>query len=183
MNCHFFGTFNPVHTGHIKIAKSVKEQFSFERVIFVPTPSPPHKNSDVASFSNRFEMLKLALGEENVSDIETKIEPPNYTYKTIEKLGKCAFILGYDQFEKIESWKKPDYLKEMLEFIVIPRRGTKEIDFAHLREKGYNFKIVDFEPIDVSSTQIRERVKNGENIDGLVDKKVENYINEQRLYR
>jgi len=200
--CYFFGTFDPIHVGHIKIAQSVKTQFNFERVIFVPTPAPPHKNPDGASFFDRLKMLKLAVGEENVSDIETKIEPPNYTYKTVEKLAATgsqpiAFILGYDQFEKIETWKNPHYLREMLEFIVIPRNITGAscfaptphaapdalFDFAHLAKKGYNFKVADFAPMDISSTQIREAVKNGKNISNLVDKKVENYIYEQRLYR
>lgn len=180
--CFFFGTFDPVHIGHIKIAKSVREQFNFERVIFVPTPAPPHKNSHGASFFDRFEMLKLAVGEENVSDIETKIDPPNYTYKTIEKLGKGAFIIGFDQFEKIESWKNADYLKEMLEFIVIPRGDTSDGDFAHLAKKGYTFEVADFERIRISSSEIREAVKNGGDISHLVDKKVKDYIYEQRLY-
>ncbi len=201
MNCYFFGTFDPVHIGHIKIAKSVKKEFNFERVIFVPTPAPPHKNAYGASFFDRVEMLKLAVGEENVNDIENTIEPPNYTYKTIEKLDNIdngartgsplgAFIIGFDQFEKIEEWKNPEYLKKMLEFIVIPRNITDatrlapdtSFNFAHLAKKGYTFKVADFERIDISSSEIRAAVKNGENISNLVDKKVENYIYEQRLY-
>ena len=172
MKTYFFGTFDPVHSGHIKIVQTFG-------AIFVPTPAPPHKPTD-ASFFDRVQMLKLV--SDNVCEIESEINPPNYTHKTIERLGKCNFILGYDQFLKIESWVKPEYLKEMLHFIVIPRVGAKAADFAHLKEKGYNFEIADFELMNISSSEIRRRVKNGENIDDLTDKKVKNYIYEKRLY-
>lgn len=172
MKTYFFGTFDPVHLGHIKIA----ETFG---ATFVPTPSPPHKPTG-ASFFDRVEMLKLV--SRDVCEIEAEIEPPNYTYKTIEHLGKCNFIVGYDQFLKIETWVKPDYLKQMLNFIVIPREGVDVNDFAQLAQKGYNFKIADFELMNISSSEIRKRVGMGENIDDLVDKKVKNYIYEKKLY-
>ena len=128
MECYFFGTFNPIHLGHIEIARKVKGLKGFERVIFVPSYMPPHKVEDLASYSNRLEMCKLAAGAQNVSDIEFHLRVPSYTYRTIEKLyeqngnKKVNFIIGYDQFFKLESWKEPEILKEKLHFIVIPRK-------------------------------------------------------------
>lgn len=180
MNCYFFGTFDPIHLGHIEIAKYVEKKFS-TKVIFVPTPSSPEKSGQVA-VQDRINMLSLVLPDEKISKIELEIEPPNYTYKTIEKLGKSYFILGYDQFLNIENWKKTDYLKEMLHFLVIPRKTTEQADFTRQKELGYNFSILDFPLVNVSSTEIRKKVKTGESIEGLVDKKVEKYIYEQRLY-
>ena len=104
MECYFFGTFNPIHLGHVEIARKVKELAGFSKVIFVPSYMPPHKIEGLASYKNRLEMAKLAVGEENVSDIELHLKVPSYTYRTIEKLyeqnnnQKINFIIGYDQF-------------------------------------------------------------------------------------
>jgi len=187
MVCYYFGTFNPVHNAHLKIADEVKKLCaaeSFERVVFVPAFSPPHKDVEIAPAQHRLNMLKLAAGEENVSDIEYHLEPPSYTYKTIEKLGKCDFIIGFDAFKEIESWKNPEYLKEMLNFIVIPRRtGLTDETFDNLKQKGYRFKILNLDFIDISSENIRRLIKAGESIKGLVPCAVEEYIYEHRLYR
>lgn len=172
--------------GHIKIAKTFG-------AICVLTPLSPHKNETGVSFVDRCEMLRLCGLE--VCEIEASIAPPNYTYKTIEKLGKCRFIIGFDQFAAIETWARAQYLKEMLYFIVVPRNMTdagftpnstgaavNEEDFANLKEKGYNFEIVNFERVNITSTQIREALKIGANIDNLVTKEVKNYIQRQKLY-
>ena len=182
MKCYYFGTFDPVHIGHIKVAEAVKKKYGFDKVIFVPTPKSPFKEGQT-DISDRINMLKKVFLPDEISDIELKIEPPNYTYKTIAKLGSAYFILGYDQFLTIESWKNTEFLKEKLFFIVIPRAGADENEFNKLKEAGYKFEILkDFELVDVSSTKIRENARLGESLDGLVHKKVEEYINEKRLY-
>ena len=180
MRCYFFGTFDPVHLGHIEIAKYVENKFHTE-VFFVPTPSSPEKSGQTR-IEDRINMLELVYPKDKISKIELEIEPPNYTYKTIEKLGACYFILGYDQFLNIENWKKSEYLKSMLHFLVIPRWSTTKVDFTGQKELGYNFDILDFPMFNVSSTEIREKVKNKESLVGLVDKEVEKYIYENRLY-
>ena len=86
MECYFFGTFNPIHLGHIEIARQIKEKLGFDRVIFIPSFMPPHKIDGLLPFKNRLEMAQLALGKENVSDIEFKLRVPSYTYRTIEKI-------------------------------------------------------------------------------------------------
>ncbi len=194
MKCYFFGTFNPVHIGHIEIARRVKDLFNFEKIVFVPSYIPPHKIIDVASFVHRFEMLKLSVGEESVSDIETKLKPPSYTFQTIQKLleedktEKINFIIGYDQFFQIESWKNTEFLRDNLNFIVVPRHfkngqvmGQKALEY--LKNKGYKFETANIDFLDVSSDMVRKYVENNMEITGLVTKEVREYIEKFGLYK
>ena len=191
MNCYFFGTFNPIHKGHIEIARKVKMLGGFDNVIFVPSYIPPHKHDELISFSHRIEMVKLAMGN-NVSDIERKLPAPSYTYRTVQKLyeetkEKVNFIIGYDQFFKIESWKEPDILKEKIRFIVIPRKFTNgqtmgDKAFEYFKNKGFDFKVLNIDFLDVSSNMIRDLVSKGEDIAGLTTPEVKKYIEDNRLY-
>lgn len=193
VNCYFFGTFNPIHLGHIEISKRIKEALNFDKVIFVPSFMPPHKFSELASFKDRFNMVSLAVGADNVSDIESKLKPPSYTYRTIEYLcgenntDKINFIIGYDQFFKIESWREPEILKEKLNFIVYPRKfkngqtlSTKAFDY--LKNKGYDFEIVNLDFLDISSEMIRKLRQEGKDITGLTTKEVREYIENTGIY-
>lgn len=193
MTCYFFGTFNPPHLGHIEIARRVRELLGFERVIFVPSYMPPHKIEGLASYKDRLEMVKLAVGNKNTSDIEFHLKVPSYTYRTAEKLfeennnQKINFIIGYDQFFKLESWKEPEILREKINFIVIPRKfqngqvmGQKA--FEYFKNKGYSFEILNIDFLDVSSSMIRALCKNGSDIAGLTTKEVRKYIEDNRIY-
>ena len=193
MECYFFGTFNPIHLGHIEIARQIKEKLGFDRVIFVPSFMPPHKIDGLLPFKNRLEMAQLALGKENVSDIEFKLRVPSYTYRTIEKIyeqngnQKVNFIIGYDQFFKLESWKEPEILKEKIHFIVIPRRFQNgqtlgPMAFQYFKNKGFDFEIADIDFLDISSSMIRKLATQNEEITGLVTKEVKEYIENNRLY-
>ena len=194
MECYFFGTFNPIHLGHVEIARKVKELAGFERVIFVPSYMPPHKVEGLASYSDRLEMAKLAVGFENVSDIERHLKVPSYTYRTIEKLyeennnKKINFIIGYDQFFKLESWKEPEKLKEMINFIVIPRKFQNgqvmsERAFDYFKNKGYSFNVLNINFLDVSSSMIRAMVEHNYDITGLTTSEVRDYIERNNLYK
>ena len=194
MECYFFGTFNPIHLGHIEIARKVKELAGFERVIFVPCYMPPHKVEDLVSYKDRLEMARIALGSENVSDIEFHLRVPSYTYRTIEKLyeennnQKINFIIGYDQFFKLESWKEPEILKEKIHFVVIPRKFQNgqvmgNAAFDYFKKKGYSFEVLNIDFLDVSSSMIRSMVKKGYDIAGLTTKEVRQYIENNRLYQ
>ncbi len=193
MNCYFFGTFNPIHLGHIEIARQVKA-LGFDKIIFVPAYMPPHKSTiETLSFIHRYNMVKLAAGEENVSDIESKLKPPSYTYRTIQHLPefnneKINFIIGYDQFFQIENWKEAQFLKENLNFIVVPRKfkngqTINERAFEYFKNKGYNYKILNIDFLDVSSEMIRKFIQEGKDITGLTLKEVKEYIEINRLYK
>ena len=188
MECYFFGTFNPPHLGHLKIANAVMEKFGFDKIIFVPSKVPPHKNEFISA-THRFNMLKLLENKHfEVSDIELNLPSPSYSYQTIEKLlrnenEKLNFIIGYDAFIKIESWKNPDYIREKLHFIVLQRKGEKKEDIEKLKAKGYDFVIADSIPfVDISSTEIRDRIQKKLPLENLIDERVKRYIDENKLY-
>lgn len=192
MDCYFFGTFNPIHLGHIKIAKQVIEKGGFDKVIFVPSYMPPHKIGSLLGFNHRYNMTALAV--KDVLDIESKLSAPSYTYRTIEKLysennnQKINFIIGYDQFFSLENWKEPEILKQKINFIVIPRRflnGQAITDkaFDYFKNKGYSFRVLDIDFLDISSSSIRKNVKENKSIENLVTNEVKKYIEDNRLYK
>jgi len=193
MDCYFFGTFNPIHLGHIEIARRTKALKKYDRIIFVPCYIPPHKHDELISFSHRYEMACLALGSENVSDIESKMNIPSYTYRTVQKLyeennnQKINFIIGYDQFFKLESWKEPEKLKQTIKFNVIPRRFPNgqiigENTFEYFRKKGFEYEILDIGLLDISSQMIRKAISEGQDITGLTTSEVKEYIENNGLY-
>ena len=187
--CIFPGSFNPIHFGHLNMADFALEKYKFDKIIFIPAHIPPHKNLDKNLSNHRLNMVRLAVsGNKNyeVSDIEYKSDNKSYSLVTVKKLidlyklnAPLNFIIGTDAFEKIESWYKADELKKLVRFIVFPRNGQKEKSiYNNLKSKGWDFEIVDFTPVDISSTEIREfKNKN------LTDKKVEEYIENNGLYQ
>jgi len=228
--CLFFGTFNPIHNAHIAMAEFVLNEFSFDKIIFIPAYKPPHKNYDTNLCKHRLEMVKLATKYNSafeVSDIEFRREGKSYTYLTIleimkaQKLkdlslrGECgafdvaiaqsfnndeittshssnaprndminqlSFIIGTDAFKNIKTWYETDKLKNLIDFIIF-KRENEIVEFNELKKEGYNFKFSKMPFFDISSTEIRKKVKNKEPISNLVCKEVEEYIDKNGLYR
>ncbi len=191
MECYYFGTFNPVHIGHIKTAKDIISKLGYDKVIFVPASCPCHKELTINSI-DRLNMLKLIEDEYlKVSDIEFKLPKPSYSYRTIQEIlknknegEKVNYIIGFDAFKNIENWKNPEYLKKNVHFIVLKRTGELREEIEKLKDKGFDFEITDsIDTIDVSSTEIRNKIRAGLDFSGLVDEKVKRYIDENELYR
>lgn len=191
MECYYFGTFNPVHIGHIKTAKDIISKLGYDKVIFVPASCPCHKELTINSI-DRLNMLKLIEDEYlRVSDIEFKLPKPSYSYRTIQEIlknknegEKVNYIIGFDAFKNIENWKNPEYLKKNVHFIVLKRTGELREEIEKLKDKGFDFEITDsIDTIDVSSTEIRNKIRAGLDFSGLVDEKVKRYIDENELYR
>lgn len=187
--CYIFGTFNPIHNLHIKIAEYLLTQ-GYDKAVFVPAYKPPHKIFDENNAKNRLKMVKLALkNKKNLeyNDIEYQRKSTSYTYDTIKLLfngKKIHFAIGTDAFEKIETWYKADKLKEMIKFLVFYREddfNTKK--FEQLRQKGYDFQIMKMPFENISSTSIRKKIKNGEDFSTLVDKNVVSYIYEHEVFK
>lgn len=190
--CIFSGTFNPIHRAHLKMAEYVLENFGFDKIIFIPAYKPPHKDYDTNMCTHRFNMVRLAI-EYNpyfeISDIEYQHEGKSYSYLTALQLKKqyCTedkinFIIGTDAFEKIESWYEAEKFKDLVDFIVFVREN-KTVNFDDLKDKGYSFEIARMPFIDISSTELRERIKEGKSISNLVTEEVEEYIYKNGLYR
>jgi len=193
------GSFDPVHLGHIKVAESAMQALSLDRVIFIPSGTPPHKmNKTLASAKDRFNMVKKAIeGYDSffVSDIEINREKPCYSYETFGELkemypdDELYFIIGSDSLLSLHSWKNPDILSKLCTFIVVNREDESNIDEvkkeqARLNEVfGTKSVLVDIEKIDISSTGVRNAVREGALTDKMVSPSVIEYIKEHKLYR
>ncbi|MBQ2645090.1 nicotinate (nicotinamide) nucleotide adenylyltransferase [bacterium] len=194
--CLYQGTFNPPHLGHLQVAKFVYQSLQFDKIIFIPAHKPPHKNlqeNEEESF-HRLNMTKFLINGYpyfEVSDIEFQRNTPSYTYITIKELYKRLkltekpyFIIGDDAFIQIEKWYHSENLKEIINFIVLPRNNDYDENiFDKLQEKGYNYIRLNMHKIDISSTQIREFVKIKKSIKEYTTKEVEKYIYDNNLYK
>ena len=195
----FGGTFDPIHIGHLIVAEDIRERFVLDRVLFIPSGNPPHKaNYNVTPAVHRYSMVFLAV-ESNpffeVSRIEMEREGYIYTVDTLAHLKELYgnktemfFIIGADIVWDLPKWKEPDKLFRMCEFIAALRPGCGRerllMEIDRLRSQ-HQAKIIaaDAPLIGISSTEIRERVKNGKSIKYFVPKGVEEYIFENGLYR
>lgn len=192
--CVFQGTFNPIHNAHIAMANHIKRFGEYDTVLFIPAYKPPHKEIDDAMSNHRFKMVKQAISGEsffNISNIEFQNEKFSYTYVTISELykryrvdDKIGFIIGFDAFREITEWYEADKLKDLVHFIVFAREGEVDKDrLALLHYKGYKFSVATMQPLEISSTMVRERLEQGQSIAGLVPSVVVEYIRENGLYK
>jgi nicotinate-nucleotide adenylyltransferase len=185
------GTFDPIHMGHLVLAEQVREKLKLDQVIFIPCFSPPHKRGrKLSPAKDRLYMIQLALDGNpffSFSDIELKRKGFSYTVDTLRQLkdlypnSKIYFLTGSDALNEIHTWKDPEKIYKLAKMIIASRPGFDEFDPEdHFAKKGI---IVNITGIDISSTQIRERVKKGQSIKYLVPSKVEKYIKRKKLYR
>ncbi len=186
------GTFDPVHIAHLYIAQEAADFYGLDRVYFIPSAAPPHKEAALhAGIKHRYEMTRLAV-ETNprfvVSDIEVRRYGKSYTVDTISELKKILpadssvfFIMGFDSYVEFESWKSPEKLLGECRIITAPRRaGDREILSRGLKP---GFLPLNIPVIEISSTDIRERTACGRSIRYLVPEQVEKYIIENNLYK
>ena len=181
------GTFDPVHKGHLYLAKKALKKLSLNRIIFIPTNLPPHKKSfKVAPARHRYNMLKLAIGSDKnfkLSDIEIKRKGRSYSVDTMKVLRKkyekpieLFFITGSDSLKELRRWKNLKEFSRLCKFIVVKRPGFKMEDIPR------RFVMLDINAEDISSTDIRRRIKNLRSIDKMVPGKVKGYIKRHKLY-
>lgn len=191
------GTFNPIHNGHLVAAEAVRHQLGIERVIFIPTGNPPHKNSSPMFNEHRYLMTVLATVTNpyfEVSRIELDRPGTTYTIDTIKELKrmcssdcKIYFITGADAINEILQWKKPEELLSMCEFVAVTRPGyNKESlqETVNNLKDNYKGKITFLEipALSISSTDIRHRILAGQSIKYLLPVSVEEYIIKFGLY-
>ena len=193
----FGGTFDPIHIGHVVVATEAKMKFNLDKVVFIPSGQPPHKNKSKASKEDRLEMVKLALIDYTnyeCSDVEIKKKGPSYAVDTVKhykdisnKNDELFYITGIDIMETIVKWKSPMELLNLCDFIVVTRPGYDFTNFQKILEgKLCDFKssihLLETRKVDVSASMIRDKAGKGQNIIGLVSERVGEYIKEKGLY-
>ena len=177
------GTFDPIHHGHLILARDAMETLALEKMIFVPAAESPHKTGvSAAPPESRLEMLCRAIeGEAKfvVDDCELRRPPPSFTIDTIELLRQrhpdteFYYFIGEDNLAGLTSWHRFEELEKMVEFIVLDRRGfDNKTEYQVIRRH-----------IDISGTEIRKRVADGRSIRYLVPHAVEEIIKREELYK
>lgn len=193
------GTFDPIHHGHLVTAEAVREEFGLDKVLFVPAAQPPHKpGRDFAPAYARLLMAEMATCENchfEVSQIELKRQGPSYSVETLRELrekhaleAEYYFILGADAINELGSWHNPEELLGLCHFIAATRQGSL-LDLPRLRrelgERAVAERIHDLSTpeLEISSTDIRRRLREGMSIKYLVPAAVEAYIYKEGLYQ
>lgn len=182
----FGGTFDPLHNGHLTIAKSVLEQGLADEVWLLVTPCNPwKKDNDLLDDNLRLEMAVNAVeGIEGltVSNYEMHLPKPSYTANTLRHISadypdrKFILTIGADNWTKFSNWRDSDYILENYPIIVYPRQG------CYIQAIPSSVTILDMPLINISSTEIRNRIRQGEPIDHLVPSSVAQTIAEKGLY-
>ncbi|MBI3999310.1 MAG: nicotinate-nucleotide adenylyltransferase [Candidatus Omnitrophica bacterium] len=183
------GTFDPIHEGHLALARAAVKQLKLDRLMFVPAfrhPLHNKENRTIASPEDRFEMAKLAAKEEpkfKVSDCELKRKGISYTVDTLRELrrefpmpNEIFFITGGDWGKALDQWKDIDTIFSLVHFVVAKRPG---FDMKNLPQ---GVELLNFVPLDISSTEIRNRLRKGQASGSLVSEAVLDYIRKHRLY-
>lgn len=190
------GTFDPIHCGHIVIARYAMEQYSLDEVWFMTGGNPPHKqNNNVTEASVRHEMVKIAIGNEIgfvPFDYEVYKKTYSYTVETLTELNEkypdrqFYFIVGEDSLNDLTKWYKPEIIVKKCVLLVYPRGINSQADtLIEKRREEFDADIrrIDAPLMGMSSSEIRERVSESKSVYGLVPDAVNEYIKASNLYR
>ncbi len=206
----FGGTFNPIHLGHLRAAEEIRERFNLSKVIFIPAHIPPHKKIYISS-NHRLNMTDMAIKENiffELSDVETDRQGNSYSFETIEYFkdyfnnnADLFFIIGEDAFLEIHLWKNYPHFFSSCNFIVmsrpctnrlmenniIPRDINKDFEYnqtnkSFVHRSGYYIHFCKIALMEISSTEIRQKLSNQHSIRYLVPDSVERYIHDKKIY-
>lgn len=176
------GMFDPVHLGHLHAAREALGALCLDRVIFIPASVPPHKKGCHADGAHRLKMLELATADEprfSVSDYEITKEGTSYSFETVQYFSslhqkdKLYFLIGDEAYALLHTWKNPEIIKSLAEFVVVTRDGTPPNDALY----------VEIPKVAISSTDVRNAISGGADAAALLPDAVTNYIKENGLYR
>ena len=196
----FGGTFNPPHIGHLHLALEAVKQASLDRVIVMPANIPPHKEAhDLCSGEDRLALCRATFTDElfEISDFELRQDGKSYTVNTLRALRETMpgdelfLIVGSDMFLSFHQWREYRAILSMCKLIVLSRETeiSAEIlrDYAQetlgLFEQNGDFILISADIVKLSSSEIRERIRTGCSVCGLVAEQAETYMQEKGLYR
>lgn len=192
----FGGSFDPIHLGHLVIGQEILEKKKLDAILFMPTGISPHKKNEMAPDHKRLEWVKMSIKSNpdfRISDFEIQKEGKSYTYETVLALQEnypdveFSYIVGEDSILSIETWYRYKDLLSLIPFLVV-RRSPKweralEEKIDLLNKNGYRVEEVDFTFLDISSTQIRNKFKEGKNPQYLLNEEVYKDIKNGNYYR
>jgi len=191
----FGGTFDPIHTAHVEVARAARKEYFLDRILFVPASQPPHKTGRfMADYEHRYEMVRIACQEHPAFE-PSRLEAPgrdrgarNYSIQTIRRVAdrltthdRLFFLIGADAFSEIATWYHWRLLIQQIEFIVVNRPGYV-VDEAAL-PPGVRVHLLRSVNSQISSSEIRRRLANGQSVRGLMPPLVARYITKHQLYR
>ncbi len=189
------GSFNPIHCGHVALARAALESGRVERVLFLPTGNPPHKKEGLADKFDRLRMVELAVEHEAgmaVCREEIDRDGVIYTVDTLaalkRKMPDCTltYLIGADTLRALGTWRRVETVIERCKFLVMMREGETREEVIRLAglwtQRGAQIDFLDARKMDISSTQIREQIQKGVPFERLVPQAVADYIHEHGLY-
>jgi nicotinate-nucleotide adenylyltransferase len=203
----FGGTFDPIHQGHLDVAQAARRALALDVVWMIPARLPPHRRPPLASAAHRFAMVAMAIESEEglrVSDLEMDAEGPSYTVTTLDRLEAHGldhrglfFITGADAFKDIETWKGYPGVLDRCHFVVVSRPGLPAVDLraalpglaGRMREAPCSVSaapsifLVAAPTAPVSSTGVRQAIRERRPLSGLVPARVAGHIERHGLYR
>lgn len=191
------GTFDPPHVGHLWLATLAADALRLDRVLFMPAAQPPHKaGHPISPATDRLLMTRMAIAGNDAFElcpIEMERPGPSFTVDSVTELQRLYpdaalfLLMAADSLAQIDTWREPDRLLDLVEWIVGPRPGSRMPDRDALRERfgaaAARIHVLEGPALDVSASEIRDRVAAGKAIRYLVPVAVEELIAERRLYR
>lgn len=188
----FGGTFNPIHNGHLILAENSINEEGFDKVVFIPTMNPYYK--DTLDFDTRLKMLKMAIKDNDkfaYSSIEKKYNLEGKLYLILQKISKLSddditILIGSDSLMNLDWWYKIDEILKKYKILVLRRDDEDEaieMKINEYKEKyGADIKVLNNKRVEISSSMIREMIKEGKSIKYLVTDEVEKFIKDENLY-
>ena len=191
----FGGTFSPPHLGHKVMLEGILGLYEIEKILIMPSKTPPHKSGDILPVEHRVNMCRLAF--ENVNKVEISLEElslggKSYSVKTLKHLKSKGiefpiFVIGGDSLINFHKWYNYEEILLLSELYVYKRKGENTEDLLkakeNLEKKGGKITLLSIVPPEISSTKIREKLKLGEDVSHMLEPSVLRYIKEHSLYK
>jgi len=183
----FFGSFNPIHNGHLMLAKYILNEYDLNEIWFVVSPQNPLKDKkSLLDEHHRLQLVRLAIEDEpkfKASDIEFKLDKPSYTINTLvhlkEKYNRpFVLLMGADSAASIKKWKNYEAILDQYEIYVYPRPG----DDVNAILKHKNLRVISAPQIELSATYIRQAIKAKKDVRFLLSEKVYTYVKDMHFY-
>lgn len=189
----FGGSFNPVHKGHTELARAAFKSLKLNEMLIIPTAQSPHKVMSAVSFEDRMEMCRLAFSEDKdftVSDIEGKLGGTSYTINTVRALKELYpkntefyLIIGGDMLFYFDKWYRYEALLKECHVIAAARENDSYADMLECANELGRVKVLNLPVVEISSTELREKIAKGIETGDMLDEKVRTFIDERGFYR